>query len=124
VGGTPASRHVPLVAAAEVSGSLAGTGPPEVPPEVRSPVGMAPVEVRTPAAVAGAGRRAPAGRSVLEGPAVAVLRPATWAPGAGAGRPAPAGRSGPKSGRCILVHTKIQNFPYTCTWAQRRRRGI
>jgi hypothetical protein len=77
--------------------SLAGTGPPAVPPEERSPVGTATVEaveVRTPAATAGAGRRAPAGRSVPEEPAVVVPRPATWAPGAGASRLAPAGRSG------------------------------
>jgi hypothetical protein len=55
--------------------SLAGTGPPAVPPEERSPVGTAAVvamEVRTPAAAAGPGRRAPAGRSVPEGPAVAI----------------------------------------------------
>jgi hypothetical protein len=52
--------------------SLAGTGPPAMLPEERSPVGTAAVvataavEVRTPAA-AGAGRRAPAGRSGPEG---------------------------------------------------------
>jgi hypothetical protein len=45
------------------------------------------VEVRTPAVAAGAGRRTPAGRSVPEGPAVAVPQPATWAPEAGTGRP-------------------------------------
>jgi hypothetical protein len=43
--------------------------------------------VRTPAALPGAGRCVPAGRSVSEGPAAAVPRPATWAPGAGAGSP-------------------------------------
>jgi hypothetical protein len=56
--------------------SLAGTRPPAVPPEERSLVGTAAVEaveVQTPAAAAGAGRRTPAGRSVPEGPAVAVL---------------------------------------------------
>jgi hypothetical protein len=77
--------------------SLAGTGPPAVPPEERSPVvATAEVVVRTPAAAAGAGRCAPAGRSVPEGPAAAVPRPATWAPGAGAGRPVPTVRSGPE----------------------------
>jgi hypothetical protein len=75
--------------------SLAGTGPPTVSPEERSPVvATAGVMVRTPVAAAGAGRRAPAGRSVPEGPAAAVPQPATWAPGAGAGRPVPAVRSG------------------------------
>ena len=92
VGGTSASRHVPRVTAVEVF--LAGTRPPVVPPEERSPVGTTTVEVRTPAAAAGAGRRAPAGRSVPEEPASVVPRPATWSPVAGAGRPASAVRSG------------------------------
>jgi hypothetical protein len=91
VGGTSASRHVPRVTAVEVF--LAGTGPPVVPPEERSPVGTTTVEVRTPAAAAGAGRRAPAGRSMPVGPTMAVSQPATWAPEAGAGRPTSAGRS-------------------------------
>jgi hypothetical protein len=67
--------------------SLAGTGPPAARPEERSPVGTAAAVVRIPAAVAGTGRCAPAGQSVPEGPAAAVPRPATWAPGAGAGSP-------------------------------------
>jgi hypothetical protein len=82
--------------------SLARTGPPAASLEERSPVGTTTVVataatvVRTPRVVAGTGRRAPAGRSVPEGPAAVVPRPTTWAPGAGAGRPTPAVRNGPE----------------------------
>jgi hypothetical protein len=53
-----------------------GTGPPAAPPEKRSAVGTTAVTaaavVQTLAAAAYAGRRAPAGRSVPEGPAALV----------------------------------------------------
>jgi hypothetical protein len=53
--------------------SLAGTGPPAVPPEEKAPVGTvavaatAAVEGQTPAAAVGAGRPTPAARSEPEG---------------------------------------------------------
>jgi hypothetical protein len=46
---------------------MAGTGPPVVAPEERSPVGTVAVEVRTLAVAAGASRPAPAGRSEPKG---------------------------------------------------------